>query len=189
MTLVEQLADNRVRLTVDVSAHELEHAGEHADQRSRGEREDPRVSQREGADRGARLPHRQGPHLDGGDRVAHRRLVLERRGTQPRAARLPPDYSFDALPDGGESWTFTAEVDVQPMPEIVDWKELEVPRAEVEVPEELVEEELEAIRRSVAGVLPVDRPAEQGDTLVIDLRQPDRRGAVRHDRRARARGA
>ena len=40
------------------------------------------------------------------------------------------------------------------------------------MPEELIEQELEALRRSVAGVLPVDRPAEEGDTLVVDLVSP-----------------
>jgi trigger factor len=45
-----------------------------------------------------------------------------------------------------------------------------VPYAEPEVPSELVEQELEALRSSVAELVPVeDRPVAQGDTLVVDL--------------------
>ncbi len=172
MTLVEQLADNRVRLTVDVSAHELEHAREHATN-------DLAESVKIPGFRKGKVPTAVLVSRIGKDRIWTEAIESHIGGWFWNAAARnrvrpvsPPDYSFDALPDGGESWTFTAEVDVQPMPEIVDWKELEVPRAEVEVPEELVGEELEAIRRSVAGVLPVDRPAEQGDTLVIDLASP-----------------
>src|SRR5262249_14368701 len=47
---------------------------------------------------------------------------------------------------------------------------LEVPRAEVEVPQESVDAEIEALRESVAELSPAaDRPAQAGDTLVVDL--------------------
>ena len=62
---------------------------------------------------------------------------------------------------------------MQPTPEIVDWTTLEVPRAEVEVPQELVDQELEALRQTVAELVPADdRPAREGDTLVVDLQSP-----------------
>ena len=62
---------------------------------------------------------------------------------------------------------------MQPTPEIVDWTTLEVPRAEAEVPQELVDQELEALRQSVAELVPADdRPAKEGDTLVVDLQSP-----------------
>ena len=45
-----------------------------------------------------------------------------------------------------------------------------MPRAEAEVPEELVQQELDALRNSVAELVPADdREAREGDTLVIDL--------------------
>ena len=59
---------------------------------------------------------------------------------------------------------------MQPTPEIVDWTTLEVPRAEVTVPEELVQAELDALRSSVAELVPADeRAAQEGDTLIVDL--------------------
>ena len=42
------------------------------------------------------------------------------------------------------------------------------------MPEELVDQELEALRESVAELVPAeDRPAQEGDTLVVDLVSPD----------------
>jgi trigger factor len=53
---------------------------------------------------------------------------------------------------------------------VADWSGLEVPAPEPEVPEELVERELEALRSSVANLVPVEgRPAKDGDVLVVDL--------------------
>jgi trigger factor len=69
---------------------------------------------------------------------------------------------------------------VQPLPEIVAWTALEVPRAEVEVPEEAIDAELEALRESVAELTPADgRPAKLGDTVVIDLE--DSEGEAQRD--------
>ena len=61
-------------------------------------------------------------------------------------------------------------MEVQPLPEIVDWKTLEVPRTEAEVPQEAIDAELEVLRESVAELAPANgRPAREGDTLVVDL--------------------
>jgi trigger factor len=61
-------------------------------------------------------------------------------------------------------------VSVLPKPEVPDWADLEAPYAEAEVPAELVERELEAIRQTVAELIPVtDRPAREGDTVVVDI--------------------
>jgi trigger factor len=63
---------------------------------------------------------------------------------------------------------------VQPKVDVVDWTTLEVGRPDAEVPEELVAQELEGLRESVAELVPVeDRPAQVGDTLVVDIVSPD----------------
>ena len=64
-------------------------------------------------------------------------------------------------------------MEVQPAPEVADWTQLEVPGADPEVPEELIERELESLQRSVAELVPVEgRPARAGDTVVIDVVAP-----------------
>jgi trigger factor len=86
-----------------------------------------------------------------------------------------PEYEYETLPQTADhGWSFAATVEVQPLPEIVDWTTLEVPRIEAEVPDDAVDAELEALRESVAELAPADgRPAREGDTLIVDLVDPD----------------
>src|SRR4029078_3857296 len=63
-----------------------------------------------------------------------------------------------------------ATVAVQAKPELPDWKQLEVGVAEVEVPEELVQQELDALPAAGAELGPVaGPPVGPDDTLVVDL--------------------
>jgi trigger factor len=81
-----------------------------------------------------------------------------------------PEYDFELPASSEEDWEFTATVVVQAKPELPDWKELEVGIAEVEVPEDLVQAELDALRATVAELVPVeDRPVAADDTVVVDL--------------------
>jgi trigger factor len=94
-------------------------------------------------------------------------LVLERRRTLPNPQ---PDYTFELPASDRDAWRFTATVDVQPKPTLADWRSLEVPKADVEVPAEALDEELEALRRSVAELIPVEgRAVQNDDTVVLDL--------------------
>jgi trigger factor len=80
-----------------------------------------------------------------------------------------PEYDYELPSSGDAEFQFTATVAVQPKPEPADWSQLEVPYAEPEVPPELVDQELEALRDSVAELAPVEgRPAHTGDVLVVD---------------------
>lgn len=174
MAQVEQLADNRVRLTVDVSPHELHHAVEHA-------QHDLSESVRVPGFRKGKVPPAVLLAHVGKERLWAEAVDSHIGGwfwsAAARARLRPitaPDYVFDLPTSHDEAWSFQATVEVQPLPEIVDWTTLEVPRAEVVVPEELVEQELEALRQSVAELVPADeREAREGDTLVVDLRNED----------------
>ncbi len=174
MTQVEELGENRVRLTVDVTPHELHHAVEHAADDLAGSVKIPGFRKGK-VPRPVLLAH------VGNDRLWAEAVESHIGGWFWSAAarsRLrpvtPPEYVFD-LPSGHEEpWSFSATVEVQPTPEIVDWTTLEVPRAESQVPEELVTQELEALRQTVAELVPADeREARDGDTLVIDLSGED----------------
>jgi trigger factor len=88
-------------------------------------------------------------------------------GIQPIAE---PEVEYEGLPGDDDTFRFTATVSVLPKPEVPDWTDLEVPYAEAEVPAELVERELDAIRHTVAELVPVtERPAREGDTVVVDI--------------------
>ena len=170
---VEELGENRVRLTVDVSPHELEHAVEHATNDlsesvkipgfRKGKVPTPVLISKIGKDR--IWVEAVESHISGWFWSAASRTRL-----RPISA---PEYDFELPTTDKEPWTFSATIEVQPTPEIVDWTTLEVPRAEAEVPQELVDQELEALRQSVAELVPADdRPAKEGDTLVVDLQSP-----------------
>ncbi len=169
-TQVEELADNRVRLQVEVGSDDVRHAVEHA-------ASDLAESMKIPGFRKGRVPM---PVLLA--RVGRERLYQEAveshiggwfRAAAARSRIRPveqPEYGYDPPSSADESFRFTATVAVQPKPELPDWSGLEVPYAEPEVPAELVERELEALRSSVAELVPIeDRPVVQGDTLVVDL--------------------
>ena len=81
-----------------------------------------------------------------------------------------PEYDYDLPPSPSDTFQFTATVAVQPTPELADWSTLEVPAAEAEVPEDLIEAELEVLQGTVADLAPVEgRPAREGDVLIVDL--------------------
>ena len=170
MSQVEELGGNRIRLTVDVSPHELEHAVEHAASDLAGSVRIPGF-------RKGKVPRQVLVANVGKDRLWAEAVESHIGGWFWNAAarsRLrpvaTPEYDFALPTSEGEPWSFSATVEVQPTPEIVDWASLEVPRAESVVPEELVQHEVDALRNSVAELVPADdREAREGDTLVVDL--------------------
>ena len=167
---VEELGENRVRLTVDVTAHQLEHAVEHATH-------DLAESVKIPGFRKGKVPTPVLVSKIGRDRIwveaveSHIGGWFWSAASQTRLRPVStPEYDFELPTSDKEAWSFSATIEVQPTPEIVDWTTLEVPRAEAEIPQELVDQELEALRESVAELVPADeRPAQEGDTLVVDL--------------------
>jgi trigger factor len=173
-TQVEELPENRVRLTVQVPSHDVHHAVEHA-------AEDLAQSVKIPGFRKGKVPRQ--VLLQ---RVGRERLMTEAVETHigswfwNAAARTrvrpveQPQYDFELPASADEDWEFSATVAVQAKPELPDWKELEVGIAEVEVPEELVQHELDALRSTVAELVPVEgRPVAPDDTVVVDLASED----------------
>jgi len=80
-----------------------------------------------------------------------------------------PKLDVGEIPGDGEDLSFSIEVGVRPKAELGEYKGLEVGRAEVEVPEEAVEAEIERVREGLGSLQPVDRPAAAGDAIVIDF--------------------
>jgi trigger factor len=80
-----------------------------------------------------------------------------------------PKLDVGDLPAEGEALEFTIEVGVRPTAELGEWRGLEVGRAEIEVPDDAVEAELDRLREGLASLTPVERPAAAGDAVVIDF--------------------
>jgi trigger factor len=79
-----------------------------------------------------------------------------------------PKLNVESLPPVGEELEFSIEVGVRPKAELGAYRELEVGRADGEVPDEAVEAELDRLREGFASLKPVDRPAGPGDLVLID---------------------
>jgi trigger factor len=166
---VEELAGNKVRLKVDVPREDMRHAVEHATSDLAGSVKVPGF-------RPGKVP----------TQVLRARLGEERLLTEAVESHIggwfwnaaassriqpiaQPQYEYDLPASDDDEWSFTATVDVQPKPEVADWTTLEVPDAEAEIPPELVDQEIEVLRESVADLAPVEgRPAQTGDVVVVD---------------------
>ncbi|HEX3042398.1 MAG TPA: trigger factor [Solirubrobacterales bacterium] len=71
--------------------------------------------------------------------------------------------------DEGEPLEFKFEVGVRPEAKLGGYKGLEVGKEEKEVPDEIVDTEVERIREGFARLEQVDREAAEGDSLLIDF--------------------
>lgn len=71
----------------------------------------------------------------------------------------------------GQPWILTAEVDVMPEVKLGEYKGMEVPAQDTTVTDADVDDALETKRQQQAElVLKEDKPAEKGDTVVIDYK-------------------
>jgi trigger factor len=71
--------------------------------------------------------------------------------------------------DEGEPLGFKLEVGVRPQAKLGEYKGLEVGKGEPEVPDDIVEREIERVREGFARLEPVERAASEGDVLLIDF--------------------
>ncbi len=71
--------------------------------------------------------------------------------------------------DEGEPLGFKLEVGVRPPATLGEYKGLEVGKGEPEVPDDIVEREIERVREGFARLEPVERAAAEGDVLLIDF--------------------
>src|SRR2546423_1904430 len=172
-TQVEELPDNKVRLTVDVPSADVPHAVEHAASDlaesvkipgfRQGKVPMPVLVSRIGKER--LYSEAIESHIAGwyGNAVARTRI---RPAEQPEL-----DYELPA--SDAEDWRFTATVSVLPKPAVADWKQLQVPYAEPEVPEDYVvelgsgrllpelEEQLVGMSAGETRDVELDRPGDE----------------------------
>ena len=125
---VEELGENRVRLTVEVPSAQVKHAVEHAVRTS------PRASSSPASGKG-RSPSPCSSRGSGRSGSTPRRSTATSAAGSgaPRARNrvrpiADPQFEFELPSTAEEPWTFAATVEVQPLPEIVDWTTLEVAR-------------------------------------------------------------
>jgi len=177
---VEELPENRVKLTVQVPSHDVHHAVEHA-------ASDLAQTAKIPGFRKGKVPRQLLVQKVGKERLMAEAIDSHIGGWFWNAAtrnRLrpvaQPEFDFELPENDAADWQFTATVRVQEKPELPDWSTLEVGAIEPEVPEELVQRELDALRATIAELIPVEgRPVGPEDTVIVDLVSPS--GEERRD--------
>jgi trigger factor len=177
---VEELPESRVRLTVQVPSHDVHHAVEHA------ATDLARTTKIPGFRKG-KVPRQVLLQKVGKERLMTEAIESHIGGWFWNAAArtrvrpiAQPEYEFDLPAADDADWEFSATFPVQEKPEVADWTTLEVGAIEPEVPEDLVQQELDALRATIAELVPVEgRPVGPDDTVVVDLVSPN--GETRRD--------
>ena len=120
MTAVEQLGENRERLTVDVSPDQVRHAVDHA-------MADLSESVKIPGFRKGKIPKQVLISRLGKDRIYAEAVDSHIRGWFQSAASRSrirpvtnPEYDFELPSTADAAWSFAATVEVQPLPELVD---------------------------------------------------------------------
>jgi trigger factor len=177
---VEELPENRVRLTVQVPSHDVHHAVEHA-------ATDLAQSAKIPGFRKGKVPRQVLVQKVGKERLMTEAIESHIGGWFWNAAArsrvrpiAQPEYEFELPTADDKDWEFSATFPVPAKPVLPDWTTLEVGAVEPEVPDELVQQELDALRSTVAELVPVDgRPVAPDDTVIVDLVSPG--GETRRD--------
>jgi len=90
-----------------------------------------------------------------------------------RAGIVPvgnPEVDLGELPPSGQPLQFSVEVGVVPTAELGEYEGLEVPRRDPAVSEAQIDAEVELVRERLARLETAERPAAEGDFLIIDYR-------------------
>jgi len=167
-TDVEELSPTRVRLTIEVPFEELKPSLDHA------YREVARQVRVPGF-RPGRVPPRvidqrigRGHVLEQAVNEAVPELYSKAVAEHDVVPLGQPELEITKLEDGKEL-AFTAEVDVRPSFDLPSLDELSVTVDNAEVSPDQVEEYLSALRERFASLKTVDRAAQNGDFVSIDL--------------------
>src|ERR671937_161283 len=137
--VVEELADNKVRITVDVPREDVHHAVEHA-------ASDLAATVKIPGFRKGKVP---------------KPVLVSRIGKERLYAEAIESHI------GGWYGNAVARAGIRPAegPEL----DYELPAPDDEVPGELVQAELDVLRGTVAELVPAGRPAQPGDTVIVVL--------------------
>jgi trigger factor len=79
-----------------------------------------------------------------------------------------PKLEVNDLPAAGEDLRFSIEIAVRPKATLGTYRGLEVGRAPTDVPDDAINAEVDRLREALASLNPVERPAQEGDLVLID---------------------
>lgn len=169
-TSVTELPDSRVRVDVDVAPDDVDRGINRA---ARGLARDMRLP----GFRKGKAPPSLVIQRVGRDAVLQQAVqdslpewyeqALLSSGVEPIG---DPKIELTSVPDAeGDPLRFQFEVGVRPPAQLGEYKGLEVGRPDIEVPDDVLDDELGRMRESFARLEAVERPAASGDFLLVDF--------------------
>ena len=168
-TAVEPLEDNKVKITVEVDAHDVDHAFEHA---LRDLAKDMRIPGfRKGKAPVAVIRQRLGEEA-----IADEALRTHINGWWSRACAASgvegidrPEIDFDDPPVQGRPFTFHGVVGVPPKAVLPDPLELAAARPSLTIDDDEIDQEIERIRLAGAAFEAIDAAVESGHQVLVDM--------------------
>ena len=166
---VEKLEKNMAKLTIEVSAEDLENAMQAAHQKAKGRISLPGFRKGKAPRKMIEQMYGKGIFLED----AANALIPEHYSKAVEECDLEivsqPEIAVTQA-EPGKAFIFTAEVAVKPEVTLGEYKGVEVPKSETEVTDEDVEAELKKEQEKNSRTVTVeDRGAENGDITTIDF--------------------
>jgi trigger factor len=168
-TTVTELSESRVSVSVEVAAEEIQRSLETQARKLGREMKIPGF--RTGKIPPAVVIQRVGrePILDEAVRGRLTDWYMKAVDHSGIAPVGDPDVDLGKLPDEGKPLTFSFEVGVRPTATLGAYRELEVPKREPAADPEVVDDQIDEMRERFARLEVVDRPAQDGDFVVLDF--------------------
>lgn len=166
---VEKMEKNMAKLTIEVSAEDLEQAMQNAYQKAKGKISIPGFRKGKAPRKMIEQMYGKGIFLED----AANALIPEHYSKAMEECELEivsqPQIDLVQL-EPGKPFIFTAEVAVKPEVTLGDYKGLEVPKTDVEVTDEEVDAEVKKEQEKNSRTITVeDRAAQKDDTVTIDF--------------------
>ena len=165
---VEQLSPTRVRINVEVPFDELKPNFDRAYRKLAGQVRIPGFRQGKVPPRVLESRIGRAPVLDEVVNEAIPAKYMEAVNAGEVRALGRPDIEVTKIEDG-DHLAFTAEVDIRPEITVPAFGELAVSVDDIETSEEDVDKQLDELRARFGTLTGVDRPAENGDFVTVDL--------------------
>lgn len=163
----EKLEHSQVKLTIGVSATELDKAKDAAYKKAKNQIQVPGFRKGKAPRKIIEKMYGQGVFLDDALNIIYPEVypkAVEEAGITPVAAA---DVNVDNFTDDG--FEFICTVPVEPEVSVKDYKGVEAEKADAAVTEDDVKAELDRLAQRDASTETVERAAALGDTVVIDF--------------------
>ena len=168
-TAVEHLEENKVKISVEIDAHDVDHAFEHA---LADLAKDVRVP----GFRPGKTPIAVVRQRVGEEALAEEALRSHINGWWTRACSAAaidaidqPEINWPKMPVPGETFNFTGIVTVPPKAELPAKLELQAVRPAVEATDDVIDAEIERIRTAGATFQAIDAAVEAGHQVLVDM--------------------